>query len=76
MEYFQSNDTANVIQFNDYTGTREEFWRENFVKDTLEVSMNKSNVLHIYYYHLYCLAGCPESRVDNERGRRTLGYLI
>ena len=40
MEYFQST-TANIIQFNDYTGTREEFWREDFVEVTLKVSMIK-----------------------------------
>ena len=47
MENFQSTkdslDTANVIQFNDYTGTREEFWRESFVEVTMNVSMAKKN---------------------------------
>ena len=56
MDYFQSTrdnlDTANVIQFNDYTGTREEFWRESFVKVTLEVSMTETNVFHMYSDHL------------------------
>ena len=54
MENFQSTkdslDTANVIQFNDYTGTREEFWRESFVEVTMNVSMAKKN-----YFVSVCL---------------------
>ena len=35
----RSLDDVNIIQFNDYTGTREEYWRESFVEETLNVSM-------------------------------------
>ena len=52
MESFLSTkdslDMADVIQFNDYTGTREEFWRENFVVVTLNVSMIYKNVCSIH----------------------------
>ena len=34
----RSLDDVNIIQFNDYTGTREEYWRESFVKVTFAVS--------------------------------------
>ena len=54
MEYFISTkdslDTADVIQFNDYTGTREEFWRENFVVVTLNVSMMYKNHCSIHFF--------------------------
>ena len=34
----KSLDDVNIIQFNEYTGTRTEFWRESFVEVTFAVS--------------------------------------
>ena len=41
-----SPDTVGAIQFNDYTGTRDDFWRETFVVETLTVSMINVNIHH------------------------------
>ena len=70
MENFLSTkdslDTADVIQFNDYTGTREEFWRETFVVVTLNVSMINKNICSILKsYQFYLLSGYPETSFDN-----------
>ena len=32
------NSSDSVVQFNDYSGSRKDFWTENFVKTTLKVS--------------------------------------
>ena len=69
MDYFQSTrdnlDTANIIQFNDYTGTREEFWREDFVEVTLKVSMIKIKYFTEVFYHLFFT--CRLSRSKNRQ---------
>ena len=33
------NSSDSIVQFNDYSGSRKDFWNENFVKTTLKVSM-------------------------------------
>ena len=52
MEHFQTTEaslgTAIVIQFNEYTGTREEYWAESFVKVILNVSMLRENIVNQY----------------------------
>ena len=79
MEYFQSTEDSlepnNITQFNEYIGTRNDFWKEDFVKVTLKVSMLRNTVLY-KYFTTYLLAGCPKARFDDERGRRTFGHLI
>ena len=37
---------GSMVQFNEYTGTSKEFWRENFVKETLKVSIIRKTILH------------------------------
>ena len=57
---------GSMVQFNEYTGTRKEFWRENFVKDTLKVSTIRKTILHKYSYLKYFLPGCPEARNEDD----------
>ena len=64
------------IQFNEYTGTRKEFWRENFVKETLKVSIIRKTILHKYSYLKYFLPGCPKARNEDDGGRGTFGCQI
>ena len=40
-------DSLNIIEYNEYTGTRQEFWEENYVNCLLRVS---SGTIEYYVY--------------------------
>ena len=52
-----------IIQFNDYSGTREEFWRETFVVVTLSVSTIDSNILPIIFLQVVSTCRLSKSKL-------------
>ena len=74
-----SPDTVGAIQFNDYTGTRDDFWRETFVVETLTVSMIYLNIQHSilkssYFFRPFKTKHCQLKRLQHFWGSPTVCY--
>ena len=63
-----SLDSLNIVEYNEYTGTREEFWGEHFVNVLMNVSTNISSYTDTLH-DLMCstISGCSWLGAENDR---------